>query len=318
MDSKWREAVITEYNALIENNTWSLVELPLDRKPIRREWLFKLKKNPDSTVAWYKSRLVGKGFSQVSGHDFGETYSPVVKFSTVNIHIDINNAFLKGDLSEDIYMTQPPGFEQYHYDGKALVCKLHNAIYGLPQAPRNWFYKLQQFLLTIGFTSSEADPSLFILKDGGNISYMIVYVDDILLTGSLHGTIENTDLGSPEYFLGIEVQYIGNGFFINQKKYTLDLLAQTDMMNCQPTTTSMAVDKKLAKDNGNALSDPQHYRSIVGSLQYLCHTRPDISYSVNKVAQYMQNPRDSHWVAVKRILRYLRGYFRSWISVHFW
>lgn len=160
----WRLAAQAEYNALIRNQTWELVPVPPGRKAIGCKWLFKIKKNPDGTVAPQKGHIVAKGCSQVSRCDFRETFNPVVKPTTIHTilsftvsnkwsirQVDINNAFLNVDLSKEVYMQQPPGYVKYGVDEQPLVCRLTKALYGLRQAPRVWFDKLRPFLVSIGF-----------------------------------------------------------------------------------------------------------------------------------------------------------------------
>ncbi|KAE8697713.1 hypothetical protein F3Y22_tig00110610pilonHSYRG00140 [Hibiscus syriacus] len=327
----WKEAVQSEYDALLKNNTWSLVKLPAGRIPVGCKWLFKLKRNPDGSVNRYKARLIAKGYSQVTSYDFTDMFSPVLKFSTFNVvlalavsndwelrHVDVNNAFLNGDLDDVVFMEQPPGFEQVADDGTPLVCKLQRALYGLRQAPRNWHAKLRANLVQIGFVASRADPSLFISRrDDGDI-YVLVYVDDIVITGQSSNSIQDVvqllsarfslkDLGSLKFFLGIEVLRSRSSIVLCQKKFVLELLTKTVMKGAAACSTPMILASKLSADEGKLLTDATEYRSIVGSLLYMCHTRPDLIYSVGRVAQFMHAPREAHMVAVKRILRYLAG-----------
>jgi histone deacetylase 1/2 len=222
-DPNWLQAMQAEYKALMDNNTWSLVPLPPHRKAIGCKWIFRVKENPDGSVNKYKARLVAKGFLQTPGFDFTETFSPVIKPVTIRIiltlaltfhwtvqQIDINNAFLNGLLQEEVYMTQPSGFES---SDKTLVCKLHKALYGLKQAPRAWYERLTHTLLQMGFVKSKCDPSLLVHHQNGACTYVLVYVDDILITGSTPHLIKDLigklnikfalkQLGEVDYFLG--------------------------------------------------------------------------------------------------------------------
>ncbi|KAA3456249.1 Retrovirus-related Pol polyprotein from transposon TNT 1-94 [Gossypium australe] len=172
----WQTAVHSELQALLKNNTWSLCLLLGNRRAVGCKWLFKVKKKANGTVDRYKARLVAKGFSQHAGLDFRDMFSPV---------IDVNNAFLNGDLTEDIYMEQPPGFEVLGANGQQLVCKLNKTLYGLHQAPRAWFHTLKQYLVTrLNFNASKADPSLFIRTSSENVVLLMVYVDDIVITAA--------------------------------------------------------------------------------------------------------------------------------------
>jgi hypothetical protein len=328
-DPKWHLAMKDEFNALMNNQTWTLVSLPANRHAIGCKWVFRVKENPDGTVNRYKARLVAKGFHQQAGFDFTETFSPVVKPVTVRTvltlaitqhwplqQLDVNNAFLNGLLTEEVYMEQPPGFEA---SDKNLVCKLNKALYGLKQAPRAWFERLKATLLTFGFKSSRCDPSLFTLHTKTQCIFILVYVDDIIITGNsttaiqqlvhkLNSEFSLKDLGKLDYFLGIEVHHSPSGsLLLSQSKYIKDLLQRANMINANSMASPMASSTKLSKFGSNNVSDPSYFRSIVGALQYATITRPEISFSVNKVCQFLSAPQEEHWKAVKRILRYLQG-----------
>ena len=213
-------------------------------------------------------------------------------------------------------MSQPPGFEN---SNKQLVCKLHKAIYGLKQAPRAWFDKLKTTLLQYNFRSSKCDPSLFIYTESSTVIYMLVYVDDIIVTGNnptfikslvtkLNSEFSLKDLGNLDYFLGIEVRHQPNGALIlAQSKYIRDLLTKTRMDEANSISSPMVGGCKLTKSGYESFSDPILYRSVVGALQYATITRPEISFPVNKVCQFMSDPTEQHWAAVKSILIYLAG-----------
>ncbi|KAE8719380.1 hypothetical protein F3Y22_tig00109971pilonHSYRG00141 [Hibiscus syriacus] len=292
----WKAAVLAEFEALRKNGTWTLVKLPEGRSVVGYKWLFKLKKNPYGSINRYKARLVAKGYSQMPGYDFGETFSPVVRFTTLNIvlslavtndwqlrQVDVNNAFMYGDLHEEVFMQQPPSFEQVAADGSPLVCRLEKAMYGLRQAPRNWHDKLKNYLLKIGFKESSADTSLFVCWEGSNCVYILVYVDDIVLTGNSNEKIEEVvkflgrefalkDLGDLHYFLGIEVKRSGSSLVLSQRKFILELLMKTKISTVNPASTPMFASAKLSHDTGTLLLDAYEYRSIVGALLYLVGT----------------------------------------------
>ncbi|GAU11134.1 hypothetical protein TSUD_197580 [Trifolium subterraneum] len=320
---------VAEFKALIDNNTWSLVPLPPHKRAIGCKWVFRVKENVDGTINKYKACLVAKGFLQTPGFDFTETFSSVIKAVTVRLiltlavtykwsvkQIDINNDFLNGLLQEEVYMTQPTGFES---SDKSLVCKLHKSLYGLKQAPRAWFERLTQTLLQMGFAASKCDPSLLVHHQQGASTYVLIYVDDILITGSSSSLIEDLinklhiqfalkQLGEIDYFLGIEVHHMMSGaLLLSQSKFIKDLLIKTNMGSCNPIGSTTASSCRLSKHGTYTLSDPSLYMSIVGSLQYATLTKPDIAFSVNKVCQYMAHPLEPHWTAVKRILKYLQG-----------
>nr|KYP32604.1 Retrovirus-related Pol polyprotein from transposon TNT 1-94 [Cajanus cajan] len=236
---EWYRAMQDEYLALQKNDTWNLVDLPAGCRTIGCKWVFKSKHNADGSFQRHKARLVAKGYHQREGFDFHETFSPVVKPTTVRVvlnlalfkqwhihQIDINNAFLHGELTETVYMNQPPGFNTTH---KNKVCKLHKAIYGLKQAPRSWFQKLSTTLIHMGFRPTRSDTSLFVRNTSTSTILLLIYVDDIIITGSsqaemnsliltLHTKFSLKDLGPLHHFLGIEVSHTSDeGLFLSQK-----------------------------------------------------------------------------------------------------
>jgi histone deacetylase 1/2 len=292
--------------------------------------VYKIKRKPDGSVDRFKARLVAKGFKQRHGIDYDDTYSPVVKPTTIRVilslavmqgwtmrQLDVDNAFLHGFLEEEVYMVQPPGYADKNHPH--YICKLEKSLYGLKQAPRAWFARLSSKLQSLGFTPSKADVSLFIYKHGSVTIYILVYVDDIIVVASsaqaadqllvqLRQTFPVKDLGRLGFFLGIEVKHQQDGLHLSQQKYITDLLAKTNMTQAKTVSTPMASSEKLSRHVGVPLSAEEmtRYRSTVGALQYLTLTRPDISFSVNKVCQFLSAPTDVHWSAVKRILRYLK------------
>jgi hypothetical protein len=261
--------------------------------------------------------------------DYDDTFSSVVKPTTIQVllslaishgwiiqQIDIQNAFLHGFLDEDVYMKQPPGFVYSKHPN--YICKLDKSLYGLKQAPRAWFSQLSSKLLQLGFKASKADVSLFIFNLTGIQIFMLIYVDDIIIISSSTTATERLlaqlrddfavkDLGTLNYFLGNEVHHYDHGLILTQEKYVCDLLNHTNMATCHGVPTPMLPSDKLFLDDGDRLSpdDATRYRSVVGALQYLSLTRPDISFAVNKVCQFMSSPTTVHWAAVKQILRYL-------------
>ncbi|GJX63889.1 ribonuclease H-like domain-containing protein [Tanacetum coccineum] len=304
-DPNWQNAMRDEYHALIKNKTWTLVPRPPDTNIVRCMWLFRHKYLADGTLSRYKARLVANGSTQLEGVDVDETFSPVVKPGTIRtvlslaasrhwpIHqLDVKNAFLHGDLSETVYMHQPPGFrDSVHPD---YVCLLQRSLYGLKQAPRAWFQRFASYITRVGFSHSRCDSSLFIYRQRTDTAYLLLYVDDIVLTASseillqqiirsLHQEFSMTDLGPLNYFLN-----------------------RAHMVNCNPSQTPIDTGSKLGSD-GDMVAGPTLYRSLVGSLQYLTFTRPDISYAVQQVCLYMHDPREPHFSTLKRILRYVRG-----------
>lgn len=210
--------------------------------------------------------------------------------------MDVKSAFLHGDLQEEIYMEQPQGFVQ----DPSLVCRLRKSLYGLKQAPRAWYAKMDSFLLTVGFTRCHSDPNVYILHQDDTHTFLVLYVDDLLITGShlstikvvksaLHDRFLISDLGLLYYFLGIEINQSSSSIFLGQPKYALDMLSRFHMADCKPAPTPFLSGVKLEAKWSSPLVDSTLYREIVGSLIYLTHTRPDISYPVGMVSRFMQD-----------------------------
>lgn len=327
--NEWKKAMQEEICALLDNKTWTLVPRPPDKNVVSNKWIYRIKRLSNGQVERFKARLVAKGFTQQSGLDYTETFSPVVKATTIRIllalatmnnwpikQLDVSNAFLHGDLHNEIYMEQPPGFIDSAHP--SFVCRLHKSLYGLKQAPREWFHRLSQFLHQFGFNPSKADTSLFIYRVGTDIMFLLCYVDDLVVMGSTSSLVHRfiraiqsefpvRDLGDLHFFLGIEANRLPNGLLLTQSRYISDLLKRTGMEDAKACSSPMVVAPTLSKTMGTSLSDGQPYRQVVGALQYLSMTRPDIAFSVNKLCQFMHAPTDEHWKAVKRLLRYLKG-----------
>ncbi|KAM2975746.1 hypothetical protein FF1_001874 [Malus domestica] len=326
---QWRHAMAEEFMALQRTSTWTLVPFQTHLNVLPNKWVYRIKRNSDGSIERFKARLVANGFHQQEGLDYSETFSPVVTHATIRLilavalhynwsirQLDVQNAFLHGSLSEDVYMRQPQGFVDPHFP--THVCKLQRSLYGLKQAPRAWFQCFSNYLEELGFVASQADSSLFTYFDGTTIIYLLIYVDDILVTGNSSSQITKLiaqlglmfsmkDLGPLHYFLGMEVTRTASGFHLAQDKYIKDLLKRTNMADCKPIHTPSSPGRRLFLHDGEPLSNATEFRSVVGALQYLLFTRPDIAFSVNQVCQFMHSPTTVHWAAVKRILCYLKG-----------
>uniref|UniRef100_A0A2N9HIG1 Reverse transcriptase Ty1/copia-type domain-containing protein n=1 Tax=Fagus sylvatica TaxID=28930 RepID=A0A2N9HIG1_FAGSY len=308
-----------EFDALLTNQTWSLVPPHPSQNKIGCKWVFRIKRHADGSIERYKARLVAKGFHQQPGIDYHETYSPVIKPTTVRTvlslaisagwsihHIDIQNAFLHGHLSEEVFMTQTPGFQHPQYPHH--VCKLNKALYGLKQAPRAWFSRLSSRLLELGFHGSQADTSLFIFRTTTLTMFVLIYVDDIIITSPSPAAIDGLlstlqsdfavkNLGPLKFFLGIEVIPNAHGVILSQQRYIKDILTRTKMLEAKLITTPMASSTTLSVHDGEPFPDHILFRSTVGALQYLSITRPDIAFVVNKLSQFMHKPTLTHWQA---------------------
>jgi hypothetical protein len=219
-----------------------------------------------------------------------------------------------GNLDEEVYMSPPPG---YSTPTSTQVCHLQKSIYGLKQASRNWLFKLYYVLLVMGFIQSQADHSLFKLSQGQSSTFILVYVDDILIAGNDLSSINNfktmlahhfqiKDLGKLKYFLGLEVAYFPISIFLNQRKYALDILADNGHLGTRPTTFPMEQNLKLNDVDGDLLPDPSSFQRLVGRLIYLTITHPDIVFPVNILSQFMHQPRQPHYDVVVRLLHYIK------------
>ncbi|RVX01701.1 Retrovirus-related Pol polyprotein from transposon RE1 [Vitis vinifera] len=327
--SEWKKAVQDEIDALEKNGTWTITDLPVGKRPVGCKWIFTIKYKADGSVERFKARLVARGFTQSYGIDYQETFAPVAKLNTIRIllslavnqdwclqQLDIKNAFLNGDLEEEVYMEIPPGFEESM--AKNQVCKLQKSLYGLKQSPRAWFDRFTKAVLKLGYKQGQADHTLFVKKShAGKLAILIVYVDDIILSGNDMGELQNLkkylseefevkDLGNLKYFLGMEVARSRKGIVVSQRKYILDLLKETGMLGCKPIDTPMDSQKKLGIEKESTPVDRGRYQRLVGRLIYLSHTRPDIGFAVSAVSQFMHSPTEEHMEAVYRILRYLK------------
>lgn len=331
----WKEAMAEEYKSLVDNNTWSLTDLPRNRKQIGCKWVFKTKKDTEGQIQRYKARLVIKGCVQKKGIDYQETYSPVVRHGSIrylialaakyNLDIDQMDAvtaFLQGDLEEEVYMAQPQEFQQ-----GLQVCRLNKAIYGLKQASRQWNKKLDSAIKEFGLTQSNVDPCIYFNIKNQSRLYVAVYVDDLLiftnnineknrLKTELSKQFKMKDLGEAHSCVGLRITRDRNNgkIYLDQQQYTEEILTRFNMFDCKPVATPADPNQKLTKamspKDEAELQDMSQipYQEAVGSILYLSQgTRPDIAYAVNTVSKYNNNPGKAHWTAVKRIFRYLKG-----------
>ncbi|CAM8908938.1 unnamed protein product [Rhodiola kirilowii] len=233
------------------------------------------------------------------------------------LQLDVDNAFLHGTLDEEVYIKLPPGF--YKNEKAAWkVCKLVKSIYGLKQASRQWFTKFNDSLVEFGFKPSLNDYSLFTMTQGSDFLVLLVYVDDVLITGIseklicavkqfIHEKFRIKDLRCLKYFLGLEVARSVDGIFVNQRKYTLELLEEHKLTDCKPAKTPMKTKHNLSLSTSPLLVDSLHYRRLIGKLTYLTITRPDLAYPVHILSQFMQNPTKEHLSAALRLLGYLKA-----------
>ena len=335
---QWEQAARDEYKSIQDAGTWTLTGLPPGRRTIGCKWVFKLKRKADGTIDRYKARLVAKGYAQTEGVDYQETFAPVAKFSAIRallamaahfdleLHqMDVRTAFLNGDLDHDIYMTQPEGFTvpgQEH-----LVCKLQKSLYGLKQAGRSWYQKIDQALQELGFRALKSDPCVYIMRKGSVIVLIALYVDDLLILSNNVSELTHfktdlalrfsmTDLGEAQYVLGIQIQRnrAAHTLTISQAEYVRNVLERFGMASSKVVRTPLEISSTLTKADCPAAGAPadaafiRQYQSAVGAIMYaMLGTRPDIAFAVTALSQFNSNPGPSHWLAVKHVLRYLRG-----------
>ncbi|KAG7572108.1 Reverse transcriptase RNA-dependent DNA polymerase [Arabidopsis suecica] len=330
---KWHGPMNEELQTCVNTGTFSVVTLPEGKKPIGCRWVYRIKHHADGTIDRYRARLVAKGYTQQEGVDYIDTFSPVAKLVTVKLlldlaakhnwsltQMDVTNAFLHGDLEEEIYVELPPGYTPP--PGESLppnaVWKLHKSLYGLKQASRQWNKKFSDVLLANGFIQSQSDHTFFVRQEGHQFLALLVYVDDILIASNSDeavSTLKNIlatafklkDLGPVKYFLGLEIARNKNGISVCQRKYTLDLLESVGLLGCKPVATPMDSDIHLHAESGDLLPDATVYRALIGKLLYLTITRADITFAVHKLSQYLSQPRTQHLQAAHRIVRYLKG-----------
>lgn len=318
-DPNWIIAMNKELAALESNHTWNLCTLHQGKTTVGCKWAYKIKYVANGEIERFKARLVTKGYTQAEGVDYHDAFARVAKIVTVKcilaiaaaknwkVHqLDVIDAFLQGDLLEEVYMDLPQGYITSSQSPK-LVCKFQKSFYGLKQASRQWFAKITTTLLEAGYTQSLADYSLFTLKKDGLFTAVVVYLDDILVTrydydqvvllkGMLDTRCRIKDSGEIKYYLGFEVVRDKAGIFISQRKFILDLLESTQLLDAKPLTILLDQHIKLHYNAlfGDLLTDPSLYRSWVGKLLYLTLSRPNISYSVQLLSQFMQQPRQKH------------------------
>ena len=318
-----------ELSQVDKNQVWNLVPMPSDHSIIGTRWVFRNKKNEQGEVTRNKARLVAQGFNQEEGIDYDETYAPVARMEAIRMllafashksfklfQMDVKCAFLNGFIDEEVYVKQPPGFENKDFPNH--VFKLTKALYGLKQAPRAWYERLSGFLIENGFSRGKIDTTLFIKHLHNDMLIVQIYVDDIIFGSTcmsmcedfaktMHQEFEMSLMGELTFFLGLQIKQTSKGIFVNQSKYTKDLLKRFNMEDAKPFGTPMSTSTKLDKDEKGKDVDQTLYRGMIGSLLYLTASRPDIMFSVCMCARYQACPKESHLFAVKRILRYLIG-----------
>lgn len=301
----------------------------MGHKAIGLKWVFKVTKDAAGNVVKHKARLVAKGYAQREGVDFDEVFAPVARLETVRVlialaahenweihHMDVKSAFLNGYLKEEVYVSQPPGFQKSEVDSKVL--RLNKALYGLKQAPRAWNSRLDSELILLGFAKCSVEHAVYRKGSGESLLIVGVYVDDLIICGpsvkeiadfkrKMKQSFDMSDLGLLTYYLGLEVRQTTDEITFCQKAYAAKLVESLNMTGCNPSDTPMEQRIKLVTAEKGTERDQTKYRSIVGSLRYLVNSRPDICFAVGMVSRFMESPGVDHWAAVKRIVRYVAG-----------
>jgi hypothetical protein len=305
--------------------TWGLVPCPPRVRLITCKWVYKVKTRSDGSLERYKARLVARGFQPEQGRDYDKTFAPVAHMTTIHTllvvasvrkwsisQFDVKNIFLNGELREDVYMRPPPGYSV----PEGMICHICCSLYGLKQAPRAWFQRFASVVTAASFSANAHDSALFVhVSPCGRT--LLLYVDDMIIIGDdpeyiafvkarLSDQFLMSDLSPLRYFLGIEISSTPEGFFLSQEKYIQNLLDRVSLTDHRTVETPMKLNAHLTPIDSEPLEDPTRHRHIVGSLVYLGFTRPDISYSVHILSQFVSTPTHIHYSHL-RVLCYLRG-----------
>ena len=328
---EWKKSMDTEVATLKDNNTYELVKLPPGREETKGKWVYTVKQGKNEDEIQYKARYVAKGYSQVAGVDYDKTYSPTARMTSIRLllqkaanekmeihQMDVKGAYLNAPIDKDIYVEQPEGYTKYE-DGQKLTCHLKKSLYGLKQSGRNWHSTLTEFLEQVGFRSSEKDHCVYVKADQDKPTYIIFWVDDIIIASSDSETIAHMkqllserfkmdDRGKLRWFLGVDFKYVNDCYIMSQTRYIDAILQRFGMSDCKPASTPIDPGSTLDSENTNEQTTSFPYRQAVGSLVYLAYlTRPDICWALSKLSQYFDKPSTIHVSSVKRVFRYLKG-----------
>ncbi|GKD97738.1 putative ribonuclease H-like domain-containing protein [Tanacetum coccineum] len=302
--------------------TKALMDLPKGKRAIGTKWIFRNKKDERSIVIRNKARLVTHGHSQEEGIDYDEVFAPIARIKAIRLFLayasfmgfmmyqmDVKSAFLYGQIEEEVYVCQPPGFEDPDYPDK--VYKVVKALYSLHQAPRAWYETLAKYLLDNGFHKGKIDQTLFIKKQKGDILLIQVYVDDIIFGSTkkelctefeklMHDKFQMSSIGELTFFLGLQVKQKEDGIFISQDKYVAEILRKFSFTDVRTASTPMDTEKPLLNDSDGDDIDVHLYMLMIGSLMYLTSFKPDIMFAVCACARFQVTPKVSHLHAIKR------------------
>ncbi|GKB27336.1 putative ribonuclease H-like domain-containing protein, partial [Tanacetum coccineum] len=328
-DPDWVEAMQEEMQQFVHQEVWKLVPLPEGKTAIGTKWILKNKRDARGIVVRNKARLVAQGHRQEEGIDYDEVFAPVARIEAIRLFLafasymgfmvyqmDVKSAFLYGEIDEEVYVTQPKGFEDPFHPKH--VYRVVKALYGLHQAPRAWYARLSTFLLKHNYRRGSIDKTLFIKKNSRDIILVQVYVDDIIFGSTnkawcdefevlMKGEFEMSAMGELTFFLGLQVAQKSSGIFISQDKYVQDMLKKFDMVNVRSATRPFEATTPKSKEEPDEAVNVHLYRSMIGSLMYLTASRPDIQFAVSACSRHQVTPLTSHLNAVKRIFKYLKG-----------
>lgn len=325
----WSDAMEDEMRSLKDNNTFTLTTLPEGKNAVGGRWVYVIKENPNRTKT-FKARYVAKGYSQVQGIDYKETFSPTADMTSVRtlmqlavqynfkLHqMDVKTAYLHAPIDCEVYMQQPEGFEVKSDTGEKLVCKLNKSLYGLKQSGRNWNKMLHDHLCEKGYKQNPVDHCVYSRQTASETVILIIWVDDVIIAANSEDAIRNVKqmlnekfkmkaLGELKHFLGIDCIQENHEIRLNQTRYVTKILEKFKMSDCKPRSTPCEL-KNDFDAHGESV-DSGKYRELVGSLIYLMTcTRPDLSWIVSKLSQSLSEPKEHHWTAAKHVLRYLKG-----------
>lgn len=326
----WKRAIEEELEALDKNNTWEFTTLPNNKKAISSKWVFKIKRNPDGSVAKYKAQLCAKGCQQRRGIDYLDIFSPTTRYDTIRVLLaiaterdyeimlfDIKTAFLYGDLEDDFYLEVPEGVST---NNQNFVCKLKKSLYGLKQAPRSWNHKFDSFLKNFGFIQSAADNCVYCGTVNNTKILLVIYVDDGLIISDSKKIINyvltemkkifEITISEANYFVGLEIirDRQDKSIFVHQSSYIKQIIKRFGFEDANPIKIPADPNTNLTSEMSNVLDENVvPYRQAVGSLIFAgIVSRPDIMYAVGVVSRFLTKHSLAHWNAVKRIFKYLK------------
>lgn len=327
---QWKNAMDEEMRSLTENETFKLTHLPTGKQTVGGRWVYARKRNIDGSEK-YKARFVAKGYSQRSGIDYEETFSPTADMTSVRVlmqkaaqdklilhQMDVKTAYLHAPIDCEIYMEQPEGYERKSETGEKLVCMLQKSLYGLKQSGRNWNAMLHACLTENGFEQNSADNCVYSKQKKDEKVILLIWVDDLILAANKESVLKDVkkmltekfkmkDMGRLKHFLGIDFEQTDSEVKMSQEMYVNKLLERFEMKDCKPRETP-SESKLVFSENADQMKDARKYREAVGSLIYLSTcTRPDLSFVVSKLSQHFSEPTEQHWNTVKHVFRYLKG-----------